>query len=45
MFGNSQSINDKLIKMIDLIDQKATLNQSDIKILKNVLNESLELIK
>lgn len=42
MFGNSPSINDKLIKMIDLVDQKANINQSDIKILKNVLTESLE---
>lgn len=42
MFGNSQSINDKLIQMIDLVDQKANINQSDIKILKNVLTESLE---
>lgn len=42
MFGNSSSINDKLIKMIDLVDQKANINQSDIKILKNVLTESLE---
>lgn len=45
MFGNSQSINDKLIQMIDLVDQKANINQSDIKILKNVLTESLEHIK
>lgn len=42
MFGNSPSINDKLIKMIDLVDQKANINQSDIQILKNVLTESLE---
>ena len=42
MFGNSQSINDKLIQMIDLVDQKANINQSDIQILKNVLTESLE---
>ena len=42
MFGNSPSINDKLIQMIDLVDQKANINQSDIKILKNVLTESLE---
>lgn len=42
MFGNSPSINDKLIQMIDLVDQKANINQSDIQILKNVLTESLE---
>lgn len=42
MFGNSQSINDKLIQMIDLVDQKANINQSDIQILKNVLTESLD---
>ena len=42
MFENSQSINNKLIKMIDLVDQKANVNQSDIQILKDVLTESLE---
>lgn len=46
MFGNSQSINDKLIQMIDLVDQKANINQLNARVdkVEKTLGDTVDLL-
>ena len=45
MFNNNSNNIDKLIQMIDLVDQKANLNNAEIETLKEVLTGTLNHIK